>query len=206
MSEPSDEALIQAWCEGDQCAGEQLFRRYRTPIIRFFMRRISGNVDDLVQTTFLGLVENAQRFHGTNFRAYLYGIARNTLLKHLRKAGRASHVDPDNETLAALDPSWTMLRAAHEDEKLLAAALRQLPINTQILLELRYWESMSIKELAELLEIEAGAVKVRLHRGRKRLEKELEQLAQSPRELRSSLYRISKWAQDVRHGQTPDER
>ena len=61
-SAPSDEALLDRWREGDKQAGAILIDRHHESLARFFMTKLGPEADDLVQATFLGLLEGATEF------------------------------------------------------------------------------------------------------------------------------------------------
>jgi RNA polymerase sigma-70 factor (ECF subfamily) len=148
------------------------------------------------------LLEGVDRFRGdVDFRAYLFGIARNKLLRELRDRVRDRdrfELDPSKTTMAAVDPSPTAVMAAKLQHKLLLAALRQLPIDVQIMLELHYWEKMKIDDIALVLGKNRNTVRTRMKRGRERLEVEMARLAESPQELETTLGGLEKWAQRLR--------
>ncbi|MFY0540440.1 RNA polymerase sigma factor [Nannocystis pusilla] len=80
MADASDSQLLTAWRGGDQAAGEALFARHFASIARFFRNKIHGDIEELIQRTFLGCLEGQQRFSGEgSFRGFLFGIARNVL-------------------------------------------------------------------------------------------------------------------------------
>jgi RNA polymerase sigma-70 factor (ECF subfamily) len=81
---------------------------------------------------------------------------------------------------------------------LLLRALRRLRFPLQVVLELRYWESMSDVEIAEVLDEPLGTIKTRLRAGRLALEDQLAALASSADELRSTLDSLHRWAVRVR--------
>ncbi|HEY0139206.1 MAG TPA: sigma factor, partial [Nannocystis sp.] len=81
----SDEALLASWRAGDPRAGRTLFSRHVDGVSRFFFSKVATGVDDLVQRSFLALLErSAQIPAGVPVRAYLFGIARNLLLRRFR--------------------------------------------------------------------------------------------------------------------------
>jgi RNA polymerase sigma-70 factor (ECF subfamily) len=78
----TDDQLILDARNGSRDAFEALFERYRTPIWKFFRRRIAefARAEELTQDTFVALLEGAHRYEArTAFRAYLFGIAYNVL-------------------------------------------------------------------------------------------------------------------------------
>jgi RNA polymerase sigma-70 factor (ECF subfamily) len=85
-----------------------------------------------------------------------------------------------------------------EEQRLLLRALRALPLELQTLLELAYWEGLSDRELAEILEIPAGTIKSRLRKARQQLEQLMSTLAGSPGLLQSSRITLDAWAAGIR--------
>ena len=88
--EPSDFELLQRWREGDAAAGNELVARHYTTVRRFLEVRLTHAAEDLTQRVFLDCMQAIERraVH-TSFRAYLLGIARNTLWRKLRGYGLA---------------------------------------------------------------------------------------------------------------------
>ena len=87
----------------------------------------------------------------------------------------------------------------HKDEqRLLLEALRALPLEYQIALELYHWEGLSGPELATVLEITEAALRSRLHRAKVALRKQLEIIASSGVVLESTLADLDQWAASLR--------
>ncbi len=199
--ERSDDELLAAWKTGEAPAGVSLVERHHESVARFFLHKAGANEGpDLAQATFLGLLEGIGRFRGAaSFRTWLFAVARNVLLKYLRNRCRdQQRFRPGETTLAALGPSPPSLLAADQNSRLLAAALRRLPIDTQLMLELHYWEKLPIAEIAVVLDKPEGTVKTRMHRGRKQLEVEMEALAESPEQLETTRRGLEDWAESLR--------
>lgn len=197
--ETSDAELLGSWRAGDKLAGQRLCQRHAPAIVRFFRNKVSSPVEDLVQQTFLALLEGHERLGDPNkVRAYLFGIAHNVLRSHLRELARGRDVDPSVSSLAELDPGPTSALAHKREQKLLLLALRRLPIQHQVALELYYWESLNTVEIAEILGLSASAMRSRMARARSMLEAELASLAESDVELHSTLERLDSWAAQVR--------
>src|SRR5690606_32821847 len=160
-----------------------------------FRNKVSSPVEDLVQQTFLALLEGHERLGDPNkVRAYLFCIAHNVLRSHLLELARGRDVDPSVSSLAELDPGPTSALAHKREQKLLLLALRRLPIQHQVALELYYWESLNTVEIAEILGLSASAMRSRMARARSMLEAELASLAESDVELHSTLERLDSWA------------
>jgi RNA polymerase sigma-70 factor (ECF subfamily) len=161
---------------------------------------------DLVQQVFLACVEAHARFpQRSTFRAYLLGIAHLVMIDNLRSSpGRqAGQLDLTELILEEVNPTGGDAIAAKRERRLLLRALRNLRFPLQVALELRFWESMSDAEIAEVLDDPLDAVKTRLRTGRTALEAQLAELAGSPEELRSTLDSLHRWATRVRPTAVP---
>lgn len=163
--------LLDRWCAGDQAAGSALFRRHYEVVYRFFSSKVEGEVDDLAQETFLACVRERQRFlRHSSFRTYLFAIARYTLYGYWRrKARRATPVDFDELSIASLSTSACSRLTRRQEHVRLLEALRQLPLEQQLLLELHYWEELERDQLAEVFAVEPATTRSRLFRARQAL-------------------------------------
>src|SRR5690242_9143695 len=164
-----DFELLDRWRKGDRRAGEALFARYFVEVCRFFQHKIEDRADDLVQQTFMACVKARDQFrNASSFRTYLFAIARNELYMELRKPNR-EHVDLEVSSLNELVSSPS--KHVREQQRLarVRMALRELPVDQQVLLELHYWHDLVPAELAELFETTAGSIRVRLLRARRAL-------------------------------------
>ena len=158
--------------------------------------KVGDDTDEVMQRTLLACVETRDRFRGaSSFRTYLFGVARLELLAHYRRRRKMdSHVDLESRSFYDLDPSPSTVVARHMEQKILHEALRRLPIDLQIALELHYWEAMSATEVATVLEIPAGTVKSRLRRAKEMLRDTMAGLALSKPALESTLGDLEGWA------------
>jgi RNA polymerase sigma factor (sigma-70 family) len=171
----ADEALLEAWRAGDRRAGSELFHRHVGCLVRFFSSKLDRGIDDLVQRTLLKCTEvrDAVR-ESSSFRAYLLAIARTELLMHLRSSARDGvRFDPLTSSVADIATSPSRAVLGRERQRLIVDALRRIPVELQIALELHYWEGLSASELADVLDIPLGSVKTRLRRAKEHLRAEL---------------------------------
>lgn len=179
-----DLALLAAWRAGEARAGDALVRHYGPHVARFFADKVREHeVDDLVQQTWEGLIQARDRLAAagvTSFRAYLYGTARFVLFGHFRRRVRAAQFDPEVSALEDLAPSPSRQASAHAKLERLADALRKLPIDLQILLELRYAQEMTSAEIAEAFEIPQGTAKSRLRVAKQRLDAQMARMGLVP--------------------------
>ena len=193
-----DSDLFEAWQRGDRRAGAQLFERHYGAIARFFHNKVSRDADDLIQRTFLRCVETHGRIRKpASFRYYLFGVARNVLEEKSRRQRREA---PNFLTSSIEDiaptPSTALARA--REEQLILSALRRLPLELQIVLELYFWEELRARELAEVLEMPEGTIRTRLRRAKQLFEEEIARLGESPTLVQSTLCDLEGWAQRLR--------
>ena len=166
--EESDRALLAAWRVGDEDAGQRLYRRHLPAVARFFRDKVREDLEELIQATFLGLLEGHARLRDDgSFRGFLFGIARNHLFKHYRaKAVRGVVHDIEQVSLCDLGPTASTLIARNDQERLLLAGLVRLPLMYQLVLEFTFWEEMSLAEIAEAMDTPVGTAATRLRRAK----------------------------------------
>lgn len=192
--------LLAAWQSGDEVAGEVLFERYYEGLGFFFSSKAGEDARDLIQRTFLVLLENQGRVReGGNLHCYLYGIARNVLYQYYRT--KRTHRDrfvPEEDSYEDLVPTASALIGEAQESQLLLQALRRIPLESQVILELYFWEQMTAKQIGEVLDVPEGTARTRIRRAKQLLEKQLETLASSPDLLQSTLSDLEGWAQNLR--------
>ena len=172
MDSSTQDELLARWRSGDLRAGRQLLRANMPTLRRFFANKAGSQLDDLIQETLARCVEGLARFEGrASFRSYMLGVARNVWLETLRER-YGPRVDTARTSLVDLgmSPSEHYRRDAARQQVM--QALRELPLDHQVLLELYYWEECSLAEIAEILEIPKGTVKSRLHAARGTFERQ----------------------------------
>jgi RNA polymerase sigma-70 factor (ECF subfamily) len=153
---------------GDAEKFGMLFDRYHQSLFSFFYR-LSGDAassEDLVQDVFLRMLKYRRSFRpDSQFRPWMYQIARAARIDRFRKH-RSETLLHDEETLTG------QFRGPRPDEQLeetermllLQKALLQLPDDKRELLVLARFLDLDYGEIAALLQVEAGTVKVRVHR------------------------------------------
>lgn len=198
----SDEQLYAAWAGGDRRAGGLLIDRYLTSVHRFFAAKLSDTsaTDDLVAKTFEVCAAQLGSFRGDGtVRAYIFAIAHNHLRNHLRSKQRVGErFEPLEISVADLDPTASSLLVGDEQRRLLLRALRLIPIDMQVAIELSYFEDMSRAEIAEVLGIPPGTVAGRLRRARELLERKIEEVAARGELRRTTVDSLSAWAERVK--------
>jgi RNA polymerase sigma-70 factor (ECF subfamily) len=171
----TDFELLAAWRAGDLEAGNVLVRRHFLSLYVFVRAKAPEMADDLIQRVWEACVAARDRIDERgSFKAYLYGIARRQLVYWFRERRRdREHVDTMSESIAQLTGSPSREVALRQEQHAILEALRELPLDLQIALELYYWEDLSVGEVASVLEVPEGTIKSRLHRARELLRERL---------------------------------
>ena len=193
----TDSELLEAWRDSDAEAGNALLSRYFDALFRFFRARFEDGVADLVQRTMLAAVEARDRVPAVGFRAYLFGIAHKQLLMEFRRvaAKRSVHEEREQAASTGSSPSKALLRC--EEQQLLLQALRRIPIEMQVVLQLFYWEKLGTAEIAHVVGIPAGTVKSRLFRARGLVKEEIVALGTRRSISESTISNFDDWARSL---------
>ena len=174
----SDGALMAAYVDqGDQRAFEQLFSRYAPLLLRLMRAGGAGEAlgQDLVQQTFLQLHRARKDYRADRpLRPWLLTIAYNLKRDHWRRQGRRPEVALERapEQINGNTPASTLER--RRQAAALQRALGELPDDQRQVIELHWFGGVSMPEIAETMGVSLSAVKVRAHRGYKRLRRLLE--------------------------------
>lgn len=176
-----DAELLERWRAGDAAAGNQLFQRCFAPIYRFFVNktRTAADTEELTQSTFVALMTASERFRGTSsFVTFALGVANNVLRHYYRGLARATaHFEPLRSSLVELGAgAQTQLECA-EEQQLMLAALREIPAELQIVLELYYVEELAPDAIGCALGLNPNTVRSRIQRGREHLRVKVDELA-----------------------------
>ncbi|MEM7156417.1 MAG: sigma-70 family RNA polymerase sigma factor [Myxococcota bacterium] len=169
-----DRTLLASWLDGDRDAGAALVQRHYRPLFTFFHTRVDPDTSgDLTQSVFETLCERGSKFREVeSVRAYLLGIARWKLVAHFRRdrsPQRAAMPFDDELCVAPEARSLSSQWQARERGSVVVEALRRLPLDEQLILELKDYEELTAREIAEVFQIPAGTVATRIRRARQRL-------------------------------------
>jgi RNA polymerase sigma-70 factor, ECF subfamily len=137
-----------------------------------WLARDSNDAEDVVQETYLKALRSFASFRpGTNFRAWMFQILRNTFLSSCSKLERrmtvAMNMEEDGPELAVDTETPETILMNRSNSKLLQRAIDELPVHHREALLLCEVEEMSYQEIAETLSIPIGTVMSRLARARK---------------------------------------
>jgi RNA polymerase sigma-70 factor (ECF subfamily) len=144
-----------------------------------FAWRMSGSAaaaDDITQDVFVALLRHPRRFDPTRgtLRAFLFGIARNVVLKRWRTERR---FEPLDEEADAAEP---VELEGGEVGEIVGRAVRALPPLQREVLVLAEYEGLTLAEIARAVDADVGTIKSRLHRARENLRRALAPLRQRP--------------------------
>jgi RNA polymerase sigma-70 factor (ECF subfamily) len=161
-----DNNLVERARAGDQLAFAQLFEQFHAPILNYVHRMVNDRAlaEDLTQDTFIKAYNALPRTKpDLAFKAWLYRIATNTAISHLRR-GKIIKWLPfltDRET------SDEPIERAVSRKMDISEALEKLPKHYASALLLRHYQGLSLAETAQALEVTENAAKLRLFRARK---------------------------------------
>ena len=200
-----DWQLLEAWRDGDQSAGQTLLKRYLGMLSAFFRNKVSNPADvaELVSGTMIACTRARERVRDSGaFRSFLLSCAMNNLRLHYRKKLKRNRELDDFENVCVGEmadaQSPTSIIALRREGQLLVRALRRIPLDQQIVVELTYMEGLNGPEIARLLGIPKQTVYTRLRRGTEKLKAMVGELAESPELAMSTMTGLRTWAGQVR--------
>ncbi len=178
MKKRTDEALVEAYLQGDRDALAELIGRFRQDLLNFLTRYLNSHAaaEDVFQETFLQVHLSADMFDPTRrFRPWLFTIAANKARDYHRKHNKrtsvslSAWVNKHEEGLSFVDlleadlphPDAPVLDA--ERSQLVRGVVDSLPVHLREILLLSYFQRLSYNQIAGALHIPLGTVKSRLH-------------------------------------------
>jgi len=173
-----EQELIQAAQHGDDQAFGRLYDHYIKAIYRFIAVKVGSKeqAEDLTHEVFLRAWQKLPSFksRGFPFSSWLYRIARNRVIDHYRT--QKSHLNVDDlvgqmeeEFLKVSSDQRQQLDLKLDLEKVMSA-LEQLTPDQREVMELRFIEDLSPKEIAEVIGKREGTVRILQHRATKKLQ------------------------------------
>jgi RNA polymerase sigma-70 factor (ECF subfamily) len=165
---PSDDAIARSLRAERPEAFDLLFARYGGPLLGFLQRMVGdrATAEDLLQETMVRIFHGIRRYREEgNFRAWIYRIAANLAVSHLRRS-RHFVADPDPILRRRPDeqaPDPQVALETSEAERDLRLALAALPAEQRTVVLLRLSEGLTLAEIGQVLCVPEGTVKSRLH-------------------------------------------
>ena len=166
----ADDGCMRRLQAGDTAALSELFERHHRLVFQYFARLGAAPAEDLAQEVFIRVLKYQRSYRpGTQFRPWMYTIARNVRHTHLQRR-RAEINDVSWDDAQGRDdrdaPSFIPVDNAEQAQQrhLLARALARLPEDKRELLVLARYQELGYAAIGTLLGCSEGAVKVRVHR------------------------------------------
>jgi RNA polymerase sigma-70 factor (ECF subfamily) len=166
-----DRELAERFRGGERAAFDQLVRRHQQGVWRIVRRYLKRDADaaDVTQLVFVRAFKGIGNFRGAaSVRSWLYRIAINCALSWLRDHRREEPAEIAEEALIEA-PAAPARLAAGADSARLRAAIAHLPPKQKLVLELRVFDDLSFKEVAELADCTENTAKVNFHYAVKKL-------------------------------------
>jgi RNA polymerase sigma-70 factor (ECF subfamily) len=166
-----DRTLIDRHRAGERGAFDDLVRRHQRALWRLARRYVKNDADaaDVVQQAFVRAFRAVDSFRGAaTVRSWLYRITINAALNHVRDHGRERPDEIAEDALTERAEGSRRIEAAETHDRLLAA-VAALPDKQRAVLELRVFDELSFREVAELTASTENAAKVNFHYAVKRL-------------------------------------
>jgi len=186
-----DDVLLRRAARGDEEAFALVYRRHQAALYRFALRMTGSawGAEEIVQDVFMTLVREPKKYDASRgaLGAFLYGIARNRVMKHLERTPREISLEEKNEdgtgAGVVLRDGFTPAIWMEKRERMehVRAAVLDLPAEFREAVVLCELEEMSYEEAAEMIGCPIGTIRSRLHRGRALLLAKLEMLRDAPR-------------------------
>ncbi|MCI0690488.1 sigma-70 family RNA polymerase sigma factor [candidate division KSB1 bacterium] len=164
--------LVQRIQAGDATADQELFCRFKDPILWKICRHVktdSENIKDLAGEIYVAILEGLrkQSFQPEKWEtleAYIWGVVNNKIRDWFKKEKRENKIfdgDPPSEEIAAASEEFWLEN--EELEKLLKTCLQALEFKYKEALELRYFKELSVPEISAQLGIPPRRVSERIH-------------------------------------------
>jgi len=176
-----DQEIVAQFRSGDRDAFAKLVQKYQSRVLTLATRILDNRseAEDVAQDIFVKVFQSLHEFRGASrFSTWLYRITVNHCLNYIRRRTR------QQQTLVAAEPEEWMQesptsnphRTLEQKERwaLVQAKLQVLSPEYRTILLLRDFEGLSYEEIADVLQLESGTVKSRLHRARTELKALLE--------------------------------
>lgn len=172
----NDEQWIIA-AKKDPAHFSYLYDKYFEQIFNFIFRRIDEEniTADLTSQTFLKALQNLKKYQnrGLPFSAWLYRIAANEVNKHYRRSNRRYIFSIEENLIKNFIESDNDDAAYEENLQKIINTLKKLDTNDVIILELRFFEERSFKDIAYILDIKESSAKMRTYRALEKLKNKI---------------------------------
>ena len=152
-----------------------LMDKYQEKVYSVIRRMVIDHdaADDAAQETFVKVWKNIESFKGdSKLYTWIYRIATNEALNHLRKKKRRFFIpigDIEHELSSSLDTD--IYYSGDEIQLKLQKSLLKLPEKQRLVFNMKYFEEMKFKDIAEVMDVSVGSLKAQYHHAVKKIEK-----------------------------------
>lgn len=152
---------------------EPLYRKYYSPILRYLQQRVDDPeaAFDIASQVFIKALKNLHtyEYRGVPFGSWLYRIAKSELYQQFREKQSSKLVRMDNIQVAHVDEFFYEIAEKEQNKATLLLALNTLKPDQLQLIEMRFFEQMSFKEIGEALGMTENNAKVKTFRAVEKL-------------------------------------
>jgi len=168
----NDQQLVEN-AKADKADFVHLYDKYHDRIYAYVIRRVQNEdaAQDVVSQTFFDALNHIDRYEyrGLPFVAWLYKIAHNNVLKHIKKYSMQNMVEIDQVRDLHKDEKVEDIVKGNENAQKIRVAMEQLDHEEKEIIRLKYFEDASNIEISEIMGITANNAGVKLYRALKRL-------------------------------------
>jgi len=178
----TDEQLMEEVVKGNSLAFSELYDRYSKAMLNYFYKMLWQDklkAEDFMQELFTKIIHKPHLFNTKlKFKTWIYAIANNMCKNEYRKqeVRRGSNFDL-NENIHFDSNAYSQEEQVDKDffSERLKQELNRLSINHKKVFILRFKQGLSIKEIAEILEVSEGTIKSRIFYALKKMNKSLKE-------------------------------
>jgi len=189
----SDDELLERFAAGEPAAFGVLLKRYQTPVYNFIARSVRDTeaASDLLQEVFTRVIQHSTDFNrSSKFSTWLYAIARNICIDHMRRMSHRRHASLDAagpngagsdgspiapwvERVAIDQPAVDTSAAAGRLRSRIAQAIESLPQEQREVFLMRQLQQLPFAEIAAVVGTSENTVKSRMRYALERLQEAL---------------------------------
>jgi RNA polymerase sigma-70 factor, ECF subfamily len=179
LHEQPDSELVRQIQSGDSAAFDELMRRYKRPVVNFVYRMLgnAADADDVTQEVFVRVYQNLDGYRlETKFSTWLFALARNAAIDHLRWRARHRTESIESASQFAAPSGTADVVATREIGEEIAAAVAKLPQDQRTALVLSEYHGFSYADIADVMRCSEKSVESRLYRAKQTLRVSLHHL------------------------------
>ena len=164
----TDEELMKALSKGDQRAFDELYKRFYAQLLGYFKNMLWGDrekADDIVHDIFAKIIKNPDYFDtNRSFRTWLFSVASNMCKNEYKKQAVRKNTSTGVEDYRSISSSTNVLAEVQDIQfqQAFEENLAKMDEKHREVFALRHLEGLSMREIAEVMEINEGTVKSRL--------------------------------------------